>query len=228
MDKIKVIAFDADDTLWVNEPFFRQSEEKFCAMMQNYLPPHTVAKELFNVEIHNLKDLGYGVKAFIISMIETSLKISNHQISAFDIEKIIQIGKDQLHQPLELISGIENTLHALQNKYKLVMATKGDLKEQEAKLYKSGLESFFHHIEIVSEKSPKEYAKLVSHLDILPEEFLMIGNSVKSDIIPVLEIGGHAWHIPFHTTWAHEIVEAKVDHPNFKAFAAISEILSFL
>lgn len=228
MENIKVIAFDADDTLWVNEPYFRASEEAFCHLMENYLPHHDVARALFKTEINNLDVLGYGVKAFIISMVETAMEVSNHTISSTDIEKIISIGKDQLKIPIELIQDIEYVLQTLQNKYKLVMATKGDLKEQEGKLLRSGLASYFHHIEIVSEKTPVEYQKLIHHLDILPQEFLMIGNSVKSDMLPVLEIEGHAWHIPFHTTWEHEVVEAKVEHPNFKSFEKVFDILPYL
>jgi putative hydrolase of the HAD superfamily len=222
---IKVIAFDADDTLWVNEPYFQQTEDKVCALLEDYLPHHTVKKELFKTEMQNLGLYGYGIKAFILSMIETALRVSNNNVSPDIINKILQFGKDQLEQPIELLEGIEEALHLLKKKYRLVLATKGDLLDQERKLKKSGLEHYFHHIEIMSDKQEADYQKLVRHLDISPDEFLMIGNSLKSDCMPVLAIGGHAIHIPYHTTWAHEVVEQIIVHPNFRHAEKIKDVL---
>jgi len=130
-----------------------------------------------------------------------------------------------LEMPIELIDGIEDTLKKLSKKYRLVMATKGDLLDQERKLIRSGLESYFHHIEVMSDKTPKQYKKLIQHLDCKPSEFLMVGNSLKSDILPVLDVGAYAIHIPFHTTWAHEIVNDEVVHTNFQELNKASEIL---
>ena len=144
---IKVIAFDADDTLWVNEPYFRETEDRFCALMEGYLPLHTTARELLQTEIQNIALYGYGVKGFILSMIETALRVSEKTTSLDVVEKIIQYGKDLLEKPIELLEGVEETLHLLKRKYRLVVATKGDLLDQERKLKKSGLEHFFHHIE---------------------------------------------------------------------------------
>ena len=149
---LQVIAFDADDTLWVNEPHFQAAEKKFCDMLEDYLPHHSVSRESFYFEIANLPDYGYGVKAFMLSMIETALKVSSNTIGHQAIEQIIDIGKELLHYPIELVDGVEEVLEKLNGKYRLVMATKGDLLDQERKLIKSGLEKYFHHIEIVSEK----------------------------------------------------------------------------
>jgi putative hydrolase of the HAD superfamily len=228
MKNIKVIAFDADDTLWVNEPFYRETEEKFCEMFEDYLPHHNVMKQLLKIEIDNLPYYGYGIKSFILSMIETAIEISDKKISIEAAEKIIGFGKEMIEKPVEILEGVKYVLKKLQGRYKLVMATKGDLLDQERKLIKSGLEEYFHHIEIVSEKNEHEYKKLVRHLDINPSEFLMIGNSLKSDILPVLNIGGHAYHVPFHTTWEYEKIEKNIDHPNFKELENVREVLNYL
>src|SRR5687768_2605625 len=211
---IKVIAFDADDTLWVNEPYFYETEEKFSALLEDYLPKHSVSQELFKTEMQNLPLYGYGIKAFMLSMVETALRISNKTMSVEIIEQAIQFGKELLEKPIELLEGVEEVLKSLKGKYRLVVATKGDLLDQERKLKKSGIEHYFHHIEIMSDKQEADYKKLIKHLDIKPEEFLMIGNSIKSDILPVLAIGGHGFHIPYHTTWAHERVDHNVEHLN--------------
>lgn len=224
----KVIAFDADDTLWVNEPYFREAEDKFCALLEDYLPHHSVAKELFKTELQNIPLYGYGVKGFMLSMVETALRISNNTVPHVVIEKALQYGKDLLDKPIELLDGIEETLHLLKKKYRLVVATKGDLLDQERKLKKSGLEHYFHHIEIMSEKDEAGYQKLIKHLDIQPEEFLMIGNSLKSDVLPVLAVGGHAIHIPYHITWAHEAVEESVQHAHFRHIEKIKDLLPLL
>ena len=228
MSEIKVIAFDADDTLWINEPYFQETERKFCDMMENFLPHHTVSRELLKTEINNLSTYGYGIKSFILSMIETALKISEYQLNPDVVERIIGLGKELIDQPIELIEGVEQVLQELQGKYRLVMATKGDLLDQEKKLRKSGLEKYFHHIEIVSEKKEEEYRKLIQHLDVPPSNFLMIGNSLKSDILPVLKIGGHGFHVPFHTTWEYEKVESNIEHPNFQKLDTIQDVLKHL
>lgn len=212
---ISVIAFDADDTLWVNEPYFRETEDRFCELMESYLPQHTVNRELLKTEIDNLALYGYGVKGFMLSMLETAIRISDRTIPVPALDRIIEFGKDLLNKPVILLDGVEEVLQSLRGKYRLVVATKGDLLDQERKLLKSGLAHYFHHIEIMSDKQEKDYQKLIRHLDILPSEFLMIGNSLKSDILPVLGIGGHGVHIPYHTTWAHEHVDITIDHPNF-------------
>ncbi|WP_294822500.1 HAD family hydrolase [uncultured Flavobacterium sp.] len=225
---IKVIAFDADDTLWVNEPFFQETEKKFYQLMEAYLPAHSVAKELFKVEIANLGIYGYGIKAYILSMIEAALQISEKTVSVEAIEKILDFGKEMLDKPIELIDGVEETLKALHGRYKLVVATKGDLKDQHKKLHESGLGHYFHHIEVMSDKQQADYIKMLQRLEIQPSEFMMIGNSLKSDVLPVLQIGGHACHIPFHTTWAHEQIDHTIEHVNFREMANITEVIALL
>lgn len=224
----KVIAFDADDTLWVNEPYFRRTEEKFCNLFSEFMPPHDIDRELLKTEIGNLGLYGYGIKGFVLSMIETAIKVTSGQINTSAIEKILNLGKELLNEPIELLEGVEQVLQALHGKYRLVVATKGDLLDQERKLKKSNLTQYFHHIEVMSEKDDASYLKLVKHLDIQPHELLMVGNSLKSDIIPVLNIGGHAIHVPYHITWVHEMVENQVEHENFKSVTHIQEILQYL
>lgn len=228
MKDIKVIAFDADDTLWVNEPYFRETEEKFCSLLEDYMPHHTISQELFKTEIGNLSLYGYGIKGFMLSMIETALRVSDNTVSVKVIEKALTFGKELLAKPIELLDDIHEVLFKLSPQYKLVVATKGDLLDQERKLQNSGLDHYFHHIEVMSDKKEKDYLKLLKHLDIQPNQFLMIGNSLKSDVLPVLELGGHAIHIPFHTTWAHEHVEHNVHHENFRTCEKAADLLPLL
>jgi putative hydrolase of the HAD superfamily len=225
---IKVIAFDADDTLWVNEPYFRTAEKAFCELLKEYVPEEECNELLYKFEMQNLPLYGYGIKPFVLSLIEAAITISKKQIPLEIVSEIIAIGKKMLQMPIELIDGIETTLAHLSKKYLLVMATKGDLLDQERKLIKSGLEKYFHHIEVMSDKQPNNYQKLITHLDITPSQFLMIGNSLKSDVLPVLEIGSYAIHIPFHTTWEHEKVEEEVMHYNFKELKLASELIDLL
>jgi len=228
MNNIKIIAFDADDTLWVNEPNFQEVERKFCELMADFLSQHHVSQELFKTEMSNLALYGFGAKSFMLSMIETAIRISEGTINLKAIDKIIKLGKELIDQPIELLDGVEEVLSACYQNYKLVVATKGDLLDQERKLEKSKLGAYFHHIEIMSDKKESDYLKLLKHLDIEPESFLMIGNSIKSDIMPVLNIGGYAVHIPYHTTWAHEHVDHKIDHKRLFVVENTRELLSIL
>ncbi|MFC5682286.1 HAD family hydrolase [Flavobacterium sp. MAHUQ-51] len=224
----KVIAFDADDTLFVNETYFLETEEKFCALMSDYLSHQWLSQELFRIEIKNLSIYGYGIKAYILSMIEAAMTISNNTIPVEVVARIIEYGKELLEKPIVLLDGVEETLATLYGKYKLVVATKGDLLDQRRKLHNSGLGKYFHHIEVMSDKQEQDYLDLIKRLEIKPTEFYMIGNSLKSDVLPVLSIGGHAAHIPFHTTWAHEKIDHEVRHENFRSFEKITEILELL
>lgn len=226
---IKAIAFDADDTLWVNETIFRNAEKSFAQRYAHLKSEDEIIQILLDTEIKNLETYGYGIKGFILSLIEAAQSITNNQVDGDTLQFILETGKNMLAEPVVLIAGIEPVLQKLSKKYKLIVATKGDLLDQERKLIKSGLIDYFHHIEIVSDKKEEQYKKLVKHLDIKPEEFMMIGNSLKSDVLPVLAIGGYAVHIPFHTTWAHEeIDEDEVNHPKFKTMATASELLEIL
>ena len=226
-NNIKVIAFDADDTLWVNETYFREAEHQFAKLLSKYETENKIDQELFKKEIENLHYYGYGIKGFILSMIECALELSNYKIPQKAIETILNIGKEMLEKPIELLDNIEEVLKALQPKYRLIVATKGDLLDQERKLEKSGLLKYFHHIEVMSEKKVKDYKKLVKHLDIKPEELLMIGNSLKSDVLPLVKIGASAIHVPFHTTWVHEEVNAEEQSTtDYKTLSNIKEVLT--
>jgi putative hydrolase of the HAD superfamily len=171
---------------------------------------------------------GYGIKAFILSMIEAAIKISDGRITSRGIETIIGYGKEMLDKPVELIDGVDDVLKSLNGHYRLVMTTKGDLLDQERKLEKSGLANYFHHIEIVSDKKESEYRKLIQHLDIAPEQFLMIGNSLRSDILPVLNVGGFGIHVPYHTTWEHEKIDHVIEHDRFVELGNIKDLPALL
>ena len=228
MKEIKVIAFDADDTLWVNEPYFREMEDRFCSLLEDFLPHHSVAKELFKTEMDNLELYGYGVKSFMLSMVETIGRVTDNKANIDLVNKAVDLGRELLNKPVLVFEGVEDILVGLNGDYRLVMATKGDLLDQERKLIKSGLAKHFHHIEIMSDKKVSDYRKLIHHLDCKPEHFLMIGNSIKSDILPVLELGGFAAHVPYHTTWEHEKVDIQIDDPRFFEAQNISEVIHFL
>jgi putative hydrolase of the HAD superfamily len=224
---IKVIAFDADDTLWVNETYFREAENEFAELLSKYETKNKIDQELFKTEIRNLSQYGYGIKGFILSMIECALELSNYQIQQITIEAILNIGKKMLEKPIELLAGIEDVLENLQGNYKLIVATKGDLLDQERKLEKSNLLKYFHHIEVMSDKKEKDYIKLIQHLDIEPSQFLMIGNSLKSDVLPLLKIGAAAIHVPFHTTWVHEEVsEQESSKATYKTVSNIKDVIT--
>jgi len=226
---VKVIGFDADDTLWVNETYYREAELEFAKLLGAYETANKIDQELFKKEMENLELYGYGVKSFILSMVESAIELSNHSIPNSTVGKIIEIGKTMINKPVELLDDVENVLKTLYPKYRLILATKGDLLDQERKLEKSGLTQYFHHIEVLSDKKEANYAQLLNHLDIRPSEFLMIGNSLKSDILPLIHINAHAIHVPFHTTWAHEHVnEDETNGKNYKTVSGLIEILKLL
>ena len=228
-NNIKVIAFDADDTLWVNETYFRDAEHQFAKLLAKYETENKIDQELFKKEIKNLGYYGYGVKGFILSMVECALELSNYNVNQKTIAAILDIGKDMLDKPIELLDGVEEVLQSLQGKYKLIVATKGDLLDQERKLEKSNLLKHFHHIEVMSDKKAKDYKKLIKRLDIKPSEFLMIGNSLKSDVLPLVALGASAIHVPFHTTWVHEEVsDQEKSDSDYTTVANIKDIVPFL
>ena len=228
-DNIKVVGFDADDTLWVNETYFRDAEMEFAKLLAPYETANKIDQELFKMEIKNLPLYGYGVKGFVLSMVEMALKLSNYQVSATTVEAILNIGKDMINKPVELLEGVEEVLSRLSQKYRLILATKGDFLDQERKLEKSGLLQYFHHIEVLSDKKEADYSRLLNHLDIKPSEFLMVGNSLKSDILPLVNIKAHAMHIPFHTTWLHEQVgEHETNGKAYRTLNKLTDILPLL
>lgn len=223
MKKIKVIGFDADDTLWANEPFFLEATKYFCDLLSRYATCEYVENQLFSTEVGNIRLYGYGAKSFILSMIETALKVSNRKVSAEEIERIIELGKSLVNKPVRLLDGVTGVLDFLyQHRYRLIVATKGDLLDQQRKLRKSGLEGYFHHIEIMSDKQEEDYRKMLTNLDVAPGSFMMVGNSLKSDILPVLKLGAYGVHVPFHTTWKHE--ESEVDLSNYTGVRRVDSI----
>ncbi len=224
-ENIKLIAFDADDTLWENELHYRRAEGRFGKMMERYCSAEVANEILLRVEKDNLPLLGYGSKAFIISLIECGIEISKGTLSNDDVLELISIGKDTIGQEMNLYPHVESVLEKLSAKYPLSLATKGDLKEQESKIARSGLKKYFSHIEIMSEKNSENYMKIVSLHNLEPEQFLMIGNSFKSDILPVLEIGANAVYIPSEITWAHEVVE-EIDHPKLTKAVNLKDLLN--
>lgn len=226
---VKVIGFDADDTLWVNETYFRDAEMEFSKLMAPYETANTIDQELFKKEIENLSLYGYGIKGFVLSMVESALELSNNSIGNNVIEAILNIGKDMLNKPVDLLEGVQEVLDTLSQDYRLIVVTKGDLLDQERKLEKSGLLHYFHHIEVVSDKQEANYSKLLNHLDIKPSEFLMIGNSLKSDILPLINIKARAIHVPFHTTWIHEqVIANENDNKKYKTVTSLLDVLTIL
>ena len=224
----KIIAFDADDTLWHNEPYFDEAQARFCALFQDFASSQEFLGLILNHQVKNLPLYGFGIKAFTLSMIETALKITQNNITGTGIEKIITIGKDLLEKPVELLPNVEEVLQELQGKYKLVVATKGDLKDQHRKLHDSNLGTYFHHIEVLSDKTELDYSKMLGRLDCQAEDFVMIGNSLKSDVLPILNIGGVGIHIPYHTTWEYEKIDFEIEHENFTALTEIKQVLAIL
>ena len=228
-ENIKVIGFDADDTLWVNETYYREAELEFAKLLSAFETANKIDQELFKKEMENLSLYGYGIKSFILSMVESAMEISNNTISNEAIQDILDIGKTMINKPVELLDGVEEVLKSLSSKYRLILATKGDLLDQERKLENSGLTKYFHHIEVLSDKKEENYSRLLNHLDINPSEFLMIGNSLKSDVLPLVNIKANAIHVPFHTTWEHEQVnEEETNGKIYKTVNSLRDILEFL
>lgn len=225
---IHVVGFDADDTLWVNETYFREAEENFASLLGNYETKNKVDQELFRMEMQNLQLYGYGIKGFVLSMIESALVLSNNSIPQTTITKILDLGKEMISRPVEIIDGVEEVLMHLQKKYRLIVLTKGDLLDQERKLDRSGLSKYFHHVEVLSDKKEENYLNLLEHLEVPVNQFLMIGNSLKSDVLPIVNIGAQAIHVPFHTTWAHEEVSLEDHNNNHLTVNKITEIVKYL
>lgn len=207
-ENIKVVALDADDTLWVNEPIFQQTQEKLRELLSRYIDPKQLDGRLYETERNNLRLFGYGVKGFVLSMIETAVQLSDGKITGKEVRQIVDMGKAMLEHPVDLLDGVKEAVETLAQYYDLMVITKGDLFDQENKIARSGLADYFKRVEIVSEKDEATYQEVFSRNGIRLEEVLMVGNSLKSDVLPICKLGGKAIHIPFHTTWEHEKVEA--------------------
>ena len=228
VEGIKVIGFDADDTLWVNEPYYREAEMQFVDLVTAYGVKGNIASALFKTEIANLELYGYGIKAFMLSLVECAIELTDGAVRAQTVSRIIGIGKSMMERPIELLEDVKFVLQCLAPHYRLIVATKGDLLDQERKMRNSSISDYFHHIEVMSDKKELHYVQLLKHLDIAPEEFLMIGNSLKSDIIPPLELGAWGIYVPFHTTWAHEEVDEEPDSERYFQVKRLRDVLNIL
>jgi len=201
---IKVLAFDGDDTLWHNETRFNVTQGELRDLVRRHVPDADVDSHLFEVEMRNLALYGYGVKAFTLSMLESAIQLTDGQIPATDLQVILGWGKRMLTAPTELLAGVEEALRAASMRYSLLLITKGDLFDQESKLARSGLGDLFAGVEILSDKTASTYASLLKRRGIEPVDFVMVGNSLRSDVAPVVELGARAVHIPYDVTWNHE------------------------
>ncbi len=225
MSNKQIIGFDADDTLWENEVFFHQAQLKFIELHPHIKDPEEV---IFQIEKKNIEFYGYGIKGFILSLLETSVRSYNNQSDFQNIAKIIKIGKDMLAQPIQLLPDVKNTLHHLSEHHTLIMITKGDLLDQQRKVKESGLLKYFSLIEIVSEKDEQTYLEILEKNNISPKDFLMVGNSLKSDVLPVRKIGGTGVYIPHKLTWKHEEVDSTFDLERVVELKTISALKVWL
>ena len=235
---IKAIAFDADDTLWALQNYFEEVEHEYCQLLSEFGSEKEISAALLETESKNMPDLGYGCKAFTISLVENAVKVSHGKVEANVIAQIVDLGKSLLHLDAKPLEGVEKTIACLKDrliqnagnaslKYKLAVFTKGELMDQENKLWRSGLQRYFDVVSIVSDKTPEAYRRLCRELEVSPAELVMVGNSFKSDIAPALKIGASAVHIPFHTTWAHEKTE-EFEHPKLRRISRFEELLDVL
>ena len=229
MKRIKVIAFDADDTLWDCQSWFDDVERKCCELLKPWATAREVSEGLFATERKNLSLTGYGTKAFTLSLIENAVRVSHEQLTGVIVMQLIDLGKELLNFPTTPLPEVQETLQQLADlrRYRLVVFTKGELMDQENKLRRSGLEGFFSHMETVSNKTEKEYRQLCENLNVAPEETVMVGNSFRSDIAPALEAGASAIHIPYHVVWELEKSE-EYDHEKLRRITHFSEILDVL
>ena len=226
---IKTIAFDADDTLWHNERIFISVKQKYKQLLSEFHNEDWIEQRLDEAEIRNIKHFGYGIKGFTLSMIETACELTEGRIQGDKIQQIINFGRSMLEFPIDLLETVEETIEELSEKYHLILITKGDLFDQEAKLARSGLGDFFHQVEIVSNKDKQTYEKILTKNKINAKDFVMVGNSMKSDILPVLEIGANAVHIEYETEWFHEKVsEEELQGKEFTNIKKLSELKDWL
>ncbi len=231
MSHFQMLGFDADDTLWHNERLYVQAQAQFKEIMSHYYDPAQVENRLFHTESRNMDHFGYGIKAFTLSMIETAIELTNGQIHGSEIQKIVEIAKHMLNADVELLEGVKQTIPLLAAKYPLMIITKGDLLDQERKINKSGLKNYFEKVEIVSNKSTKGYKEILDRHQIDPTHFLMVGNSLRSDILPILELGSQGVYIPYETTWLHEMADAPEGHNGFftlENFGQLPELIQKL
>lgn len=222
--RITTVGLDADDTLWHNETIFRLTHERFVALMADAGEPEVLLARLAEVEGRNLRLYGYGVKGFTLSMLETAMELTGGEAPARVVREILAAGREMLTHPVEPLPGVEQALAALFERYRLVLITKGDLLHQEQKLAASGLGELFAAVEIVSEKDASTYARVFERHGTGAATAAMCGNSLRSDVLPALEAGAYAAHVPYPITWAHELADPPQDHPRFAELASIAEL----
>ena len=227
---IRTIAFDADDTLWRNEDIFIHAQDEFIKLLLAYHDESFIRSHLNGVQVKNLKHFGYGVKGFTLSMIETAIELTEGRIVGSEIHEIIELARRMLATPIELLANVKTTLKSLKKDYHLIVITKGDLLDQESKFTRSGLVGYFDAFEVVSDKTTESYRQVLKRNDIDKSSFLMVGNSLKSDILPVLDLGAQAIHIPYHSTWDHEMVGDEVlkKYPQLQTLSDIQDLLPWL
>ena len=228
MPAFNTIAFDADDTLWHSEHHYAQTQTEFVKLLAHYRDEKFIHDRLYEVESRNIQHFGYGVKGFALSMIESAVELTDGRVSGRDIQTIINLARDMLNADIELLNGVSETVAALAQSHRLMVVTKGDLLDQEKKIQRSGLGKYFHSIEIVSEKTRETYARLLAGYSIAPQNFFMAGNSLRSDILPILELGGTAAYIPYEITWQHETAEPPVGQPGFYQLDGIGQLPALL
>ncbi len=219
---ITTIAFDADDTLWHNERIFIAAKERFKTLLAKYHTPDWIEQRLDDTEIRNIAHWGYGIKGFSLSMVETAIELTEGRVSGDEIAWIVENAREMLRSPIDLLPGVVETVTALSGRYDLMVITKGDLFDQETKIARSGIGEYFTDVEIVSEKNRDVYAGILSRRGIDPAGFVMVGNSMKSDVLPVAEIGAHAVHIPYETEWFLDRVDESA--LNGKVFSRLDSI----
>jgi putative hydrolase of the HAD superfamily len=219
--RIDVIGFDADDTLWHNEPLYTLTEQKFISLLSARHARADIEARLYKTEIRNLEHFGYGIKGFTLSMIETAIELTGGDILGGEIQQIIDYAREMLRAPVNLLEQVAETVETLAASHKLILITKGDLFDQESKVARSGLAGYFAHVEVVSEKDKPTYEAVLRKRGIDPATFLMVGNSLRSDVLPIVALGGQAVHIPYSTTWAHETVPDPAAHTGFFELAHI-------
>ena len=221
---LTTICFDADDTLWHNERFFRLTQERFTELLRDHADSDHLAERLLEAERRNVGHYGFGIKGFMLSMIETALEVTERRVPGTVIAEIIAAGQDMLGHPIELLPGVEETVRSLCEEFTLLLVTKGDLLDQERKLAQSGLGDLFDGVEIVSEKSAPVYRTIFARHGIAPDQALMAGNSLKSDVNPVIEAGGWGVYVPHGVTWELEVAEPPEDHPRFRQIENLAEL----
>ncbi|MBA3678005.1 MAG: HAD family hydrolase [Sphingosinicella sp.] len=225
---ISLICLDADDTLWHNETIFRRTSEAFADLLAPFADAGTVAERLEAAEHRNLPAYGYGAKGFVLSMIETAHEIAGDKLPPATVARILSLGKDMLSHPVEMLGGVGEALDALAERGSLILLTKGDLYHQEAKLAASGLGECFSGVEIVSDKKADTYRRVFERYGAAPEQAVMAGNSMRSDILPALEAGAYAAFIPFEIVWSHEAADAPEDHPRYRELATLGELAAWI